>query len=388
MNDIKIKAAEPNGNNQSKPTDATISVQPKQRLHLWDRLPFFSGLPLEEKIIFARHLSIMSSSGMDLLTSINMLREQTTSKRFSRILDDVITSISEGQFLSVSLDRYHDIFGDFFINIVRVGESSGTFSENLNYLSEELKKKKELQKKIQSALIYPIIILITTFGITGVLTFVVFPKILPIFKSLNIRLPLLTRAMIAISGFLSDYFLWVIAGVVVLVFGLWFLLRIKAVRFLYNRFLLTLPFVSNMIKSSNIVSLSISLGTLLKGGIKIVEALKITANTLVNPVYREQLNRVAESVSGGGSISLNLADKKRYFPPIFVQMIRVGENTGNLDKSLIYLSVFYEDDLDEKIKTLSSILEPALLLIMGVVVGFVALSIIAPIYQVTQTLGR
>ncbi|HLD62131.1 MAG TPA: type II secretion system F family protein [Patescibacteria group bacterium] len=372
-------------NNGEKVESAT---RLNRKSSFWDRLPIFGGLSVDEKIIFARHLSIMSNSGMDLLTSLEMLREQTTSKRFGRILKNVIAGISEGQFLSISLEQYRDIFGDLFINIVRVGEASGTFSENLLYLAEELKKKKELRRKIRSALIYPIIILITTFGITGVLTFIVFPKILPIFRSLNVPLPLLTRSMIAASEFLLNYYVLVASGAIILIFSLWFLLRIKIVRFYFNYFLLKIPFLANMIKSANVVNLSMTLGTLLRGGIKIVEALKITADTLVNPIYREELNRIADRVSNGESMSVNLINKARYFPPIFIQMIRVGENTGNLDKSLIYLAEFYESDLDEKTKTLSSILEPLLLLIMGVIVAFVALSIITPIYQVTQTLGR
>src|SRR3989338_2171267 len=160
------------------------------------------GISLKEKMFFARHMAIMSRSGMQLLDILRTLKKQTKSRLMIKILDELAANVKNGQFLSEGLKKHHRMFGDFFINIVHVGEISGTLAENLEYLAESLEKKRELQSKVKGALVYPIIILIATFGITGAMTFFIFPKILPIFRSLNVELPLVTRIFIAISTFM------------------------------------------------------------------------------------------------------------------------------------------------------------------------------------------
>ena len=179
----------------------------------------FSHIPIAEKMLFAKHLSIMIKSGMPLLDSLWLLKKQARSKSFQRIMGQMVVDIDNGQFLSASLDKFRAIFGEFFISIIRVGEASGTLAENLNYLHQEIRKSYELRKKIKSAMIYPIIILIATAGIGSILIFFVFPKIMPIFSSLKIDLPLPTRMLIFIITVLTNYTLYIaIAAVLSVVF--------------------------------------------------------------------------------------------------------------------------------------------------------------------------
>lgn len=330
----------------------------------------------------------MIRSGMQLLQGLELIRKQTKSKAFASILDQIIADVKNGHFLSMALEKHQSIFGDFFINLIRVGESSGTLSENLKYLAEELRKKDELQKKVRGAIIYPIFILVATLGITGILTFVIFPKILPVLTSIKVELPITTKIFIKISSILFNYGLYLFGGFVGLVIVFIFLLRVKEFRFVWYKFLLKIPAISEMIKTVNIINFSRTLGLLLKAGIKIVEALEITASTLTNPIYKKEVATIAEGVKKGDPISRYLTEKPELFPPIFTQMIIVGENTGKLDESILFLSDFYESELDEATSSLSSFLEPILLLIMGLVVAFVALAIITPIYKITQTIGR
>jgi type IV pilus assembly protein PilC len=294
----------------------------------------------------------MIRSGMQILQSLEILKKQAKSRAFVKILDSLITDLKNGHFLSAGLERYKNVFGDFFINLIRVGEASGTLSENLKYLAEELKKKDELQKKIRGAMAYPMVIFVATVGITSVMIFIIFPKILPVLTSLNVELPLLTRAFIAISQFLIKYGYLVGLGMVGLIVGFWLILKIPKVRF------------------------------------EIVEALEITAKTLSNLVYQKEIMRVAEGVRKGDPMSKYFMENPKLFPAIFSQMVLVGENTGKLDESILFLADYYDSELDESTKSLSNILEPLLLLVMGMIVAFVALAIITPIYKITQTLGR
>ena len=348
----------------------------------------FFRLSVKEKMLFSRHMEVMINSGMPILKSLDLLKQQAKSQVFKDILDQLIMDVKNGQTISSSLSRYHNIFGDFFINLVRVGESSGTLGENLKYLTEELKKKDELQKKIKGAMVYPIIILAATLGITSILTFFIFPKILPVLENLNVPLPLVTRAFIVISNFMLAYGLWIILGSIGLLVGLWFILKVRKVKYYWHTIILRIPFVNNMVKTVNLISFARTIGLLLKSGIKIVEALQISADTLTNLVYKKRIREIAEGVRRGDPMSKYFLENANLFPITFSQMIVVGENTGKLEDSALFLADFYEGEMDEATKSLSNFVEPVLLLVMGFVVGFVALAIITPIYTITQSLGR
>ena len=348
----------------------------------------FLRIPVQEKIIFAKNLAVMTKAGMPILSGLRLLQKQTKSKSMKKILDQLIDGVANGQFLSASLEQFKDIFGDFAVNIIRVGEASGILYENLNYLSEELAKKQALRQKILSALIYPIIVVVATVVITGVLTLYIFPKILPIFKSLNVTLPISTRILIAVSDFLLAYGGYVAIGVVVLIIAGWLLAKAQAIRFFMHRFILRLPLIGGLSQNYNLANFCRTLGLLLKSDIKVVEAVNITADTLTNLVYKKELKGLAREISGGGEISKHLEEKSYLFPTMLTQLIAIGETTGNLSETLLYLSEFYEGKLDETTKNLSTVLEPLMMLIMGAIVGFIAISIITPIYEVTQGLNK
>jgi len=340
----------------------------------------------QEKIIFVKHLSIMVKTGMPIIDSLQLLKKQATSKAMKKILTELVNDVSNGQFLSTGLEKFKNVFGDLFINIVRVGEASGILYENLNYLAEELQKSQNLRKKIKGALIYPIIIGVATLGIVGFLTVYIFPKILPVFKSLKITLPITTRILIAVSNFLVVYGFYFVIGLAIFIIFLWLILKIKIVKYIATRFLLVLPLVKRLSKHYNIANFCRTLGLLLRSDIKVVEALTITATTTNNLIYKEQISKIATGVSRGEEISQFLNNRTDLFPPMVGEMISIGEKTGNLSETLLYLSEFYENDVDDVTKNLSNILEPFLIIVMGVLIGFVALSIITPIYSVTQGL--
>lgn len=349
---------------------------------------FFNRLSIKDQAFFVKKLSFLIKAGIPMRESLVMIREQTRKKGYALILDAVIDNVSNGQNLSTSLARFKNTFGDFAINIIGFGEQGGILSENLEYVAEELNKKQALRKKIISAAIYPIIVTIATLGITIFLMVYLFPKIMPIFTSLNMDLPLSTRIVISISKFVSHYgFLSIAFLVIMLIAFLITLKKSQTVHFYFDKFLLKIPIIGKIIQDYNVANFTRTMGLLLRSGITMSEALPISARTTSNLVYKKEFKMLSSVVNRGAKISTHLVKQKKLFPDIVVQIISVGEHSGNLSNSLIYLSEMYEGEIDDFTKNISSLVEPVLMIFMGILVGFVAISIITPIYGITQHLN-
>ncbi len=346
----------------------------------------FERLPLQDRINFAQHLAIIIKAGLPVFEGLKIIRRQTKSKTLLKIIDQIIIDVNNGLFLADSLAKFRNVFGDFFVNIIRVGEASGTLAPNLIYLAEEMAKSKDLRSKVHSAMVYPIVILVLTIGIVGLLIFSIFPKVLPIFTSMKAELPITTKILIAVSNFLLNYGGEFILGIVVLfiIFEIIFK-KVPGFRFFLYRAYFLIPVLNNLIININIANFTRVLSILLRSGIKIVDALKITSQTLTNPVYKKALTEAADEVQRGEEF-YHYLERRRIFPPLAAGLIEIGENTGNLEENLIYLSEYYTKETETTVKNLATIIEPTLLLFMGVLVGFVALSIITPIYQVTSSI--
>ena len=347
----------------------------------------FTNFSIEEQVLFAKRLSFLTSANISLVESLTLIRNQTKSKYKIHVYDTLVSNVASGQYLSSSLMQYQKLFGDFTIHIIRIGEESGTLSQNLTYLAEELYKKQQLRRKVLGALIYPIFIVLATFGITGTLTVYIFPKLLPIFASLHVTLPLTTRALIATSSFLSNYGLYCILLLASCMGGTLFARsKYEAFRAKLDRILLNIPFCGRITKSYNLANTCRTLGILLRSGIGITEALHIIAETTTNRIYRQAFSSIAESVRRGEKVSVGLLRHGDIFPDILSHLVGIGETTGDLSGTLVYVSSMYDSDVDELTKGLSNSIEPILMLTMGLIVGLIAVSVITPIYAVTQHL--
>ncbi len=343
----------------------------------------------KNKIIFIQKMSFLIGAGVSLLESIQMIYEQTESKQFKKILRSIEYSISNGQSLAQSLSAFPTVCGEFAIHIIHSGESTGMLSENLAYLATEMKKRYALQRKIIGACIYPALVTLATCGITAFLIIYLFPKIIPVFKSLHMTLPLSTRMIITASIFISHYGYWVLGGIMALSITVHILFKkhlwLQTQR---DAALLKIPIIGNVIRSYNLAHSTRTLGLLLKSGTTLHDALPITTHTTTNRVYRNTFTEMEQTIDRGGSLSKYFSTYPRLFPTLFHQVIAVGERSGNLPQSLIYLSEMYENEVDEFTKNLSSTIEPLLMILMGTLVGFIAISIITPIYGITQNLHK
>ena len=348
----------------------------------------FARLSAQEKINFARHLAMVVRAGLPLFEGLRMLRRQQFSKTLTRVIDTLIEDVNGGRLLADSLARFPHLFGDFFTNIVRVGEASGTLADNLAYLAEEIKKSRELRGKVRSALIYPMVLLVATIGVVSFLTFFVFPKILPVLSGFDVQLPLTTRILIGFLDFMQAYGLVTLVALVALGIGSRLLVsRVRPLRKALHAALLALPVIGGLVKNVNIANFSRVLGLLLKSGVHIVEAITITSSTFTNLVYRDTFERSADAIRRGESLGTYFEKYPQVFPPLMSGIVTIGEGTGNLEDNLIYLSAHYTEETEESLRTMTALLEPVLLVGMGLLVGFVALSIILPIYSLSQGIG-
>jgi type II secretory pathway component PulF len=351
------------------------------------RKPFMLRFSTQDQILFAKRLSMILRSGMPIMEGLHMLRDETTGGSALYIYESLVVDVSHGQPLSTGLGKFERIFGEFVVNIIKVGETSGTLHENLGYLSDELKRKQALKRKVVGALVYPALIVTATVGITLMLTVFIFPKIVPIFTSVKATLPASTRALIAISSFLGAWGLWCFLGLVAAVIAYFFALRTS---YYFHRFidgvLLRLPLFGKLSKYYNLANICRTMSILLKSDVRIVEAMELVANATRNLAYREELIRAREEIAKGQKISLQFKSHPRLFPTLMTQMITVGESTGNLGGTFSFLSEMYEEDIGELTKNLTTLLEPILMIVMGAVVGFIAISIITPIYSITTAL--
>lgn len=344
-------------------------------------------LSIKEQAFFMKRLAFLIRASVPILEALHMLSEQTTSRRFKKILASVIRDVSNGSSLSKSLGKFPKIFGEFGINIIKVGESSGSLSLNLDYLADELKKRQALRGKVLGALVYPAVIAFATFGITAFLMLYLFPKITPVFASLHAELPLSTRIVMGASTFLQHWGLALLAGIILFAVAVSVTMkRSKAFHFFYDRMLIRIPLFGNMVRYYNLANTTRTLGLLLKSGLTLSEALPLTGDTLKNLAYKREIKGLAVTVNKGERISTYLARDRKLFPEVMSQMVSIGEKSGNLSNTLVYLSELYDAEVDDFTKNLSSLIEPIMMVVMGILVGFIAISIITPIYGITQNI--
>ncbi|QQR65041.1 type II secretion system F family protein [Candidatus Kaiserbacteria bacterium] len=349
----------------------------------------FLHFSIQEQVLFAKRLSFLVKAGVSILESMTMIHAQTKSKRKRIIFYTIIQDVSAGQFLSTSLARYEHLFGEFTINIIRIGENNGILSENLIYLADELAKKQALKRKVQSALVYPVFITIATLGVTSLLVMFIFPKIMPIFISLNIALPLTTRILLAISVYLETWglvtFFGLIGAVLVFIISRNVFPRLRTIS---DWILLRLPIIGNIARAYNCANFCRTVGLNISAGVGVVEAMRITARVTKNTIYKNAYLDIAEHIEKGEKISTRMMHYLSIFPDMLPHMLLIGETTGSLSVTLSYLSSLYETEVDESTKSLSNSIEPILLMTMGILVGLIAVSVITPIYEVTKHLSN
>ena len=341
------------------------------------------GPSLAEKMFFARNLRVMISAGLPLPRALEALGSQTKNKKFQKVISSVKEEIMRGNNFSDALAGHPDIFSAFFQNMVKAGEEGGMLEEVLKTLSLQLEKENDLKSKIKGALIYPAVIVTTMIGVGILMLVLVVPQLSQTFKELEIELPLTTRIVIGLADFLIQKWylaLLIIFGAVFIVFSA---LKNKtgAVKKIIDRSVLKMPVISSIVKNTNSAYMVRTLSSLISAGVHLPKALEITAATLGNIYYQQALRQASESVSKGQKLSEALKEFQGIYSQTLLQMISVGEETGETSSILQKLADFYEEEVAKTTKNLTSIIEPVLMVIIGTVIGFFAISMIQPMYS-------
>lgn len=345
------------------------------------------GVGLTAKAVTAKHLAVMLKSGLSITEALSVARDSADGK-LSRVLANILKSVESGHTLSSSLAEYPKVFSGFFVNAVYAGETSGTLSESLENVAEQLEKEKELIGKVRGAMIYPAIVLVVAVILGAVMSFMVLPKIIPLFEGLKADLPFSTRMLIKFSRFMEERGEIALVSLALFIILTSWLARRKFTQPFTHHLLLHTPIAKKISRNVNLARFCRTLGMLLKSGVTIDSALHITAETTRNYYYRRALEQISRDVGRGAKLSESLERVGHIFPPLVTRMIKVGEESGRYEETLFYLANFYEVEVDSATKSLSAAIEPALLLVMGLAVGFLAISIITPIYDITGRIGH
>jgi type IV pilus assembly protein PilC len=345
----------------------------------------FGRIKLLERVMFAKHLSVMIKAGMSIDGSLEVLKENA-SPVMANTLEDVLSDVRKGNPLSSALKRHKRDFDLLFINMVAAGEKGGNLAKNLNLLAIQQQKSYELRGKIKAAAMYPSVILLAIVALTAVVSKFVLPKIVGFFNSLNVELPLSTRILISSADFFVNYWLLLVIIIAAAIVAWNALLKVTSTRLILHKFILRLPIIGQLISKMSLALFCRTLSSLLNSGITIDQALQIVSQTMTSEVYKQESIHIYHKVLKGNSLADSISNRQ-YFPSIVPHMSRVGEESGNLSEVLDYLADFYELEVDNTTKNLSSMLEPVLLVAIGLVVGFVAMSIINPIYDLTSKIS-
>lgn len=346
------------------------------------QIPILSRISVAEKMLFARNLSVMISAGLPLSRSLEVLAEETKNLKFRKAILIIAGAIAKGSNFSESLREFPKIFSELFIAMVAAGEKTGKLEESLKIVAHQLKREYDLRRKIRGAMIYPFVILVAMFGIGILMMIFVVPTLVSTFKELNIELPLLTRIIIATSDFFVNYLILALILLAILIFLI--ITGAKTIRGkkLIDTILLKIPVISTLVKKNNAARTSRTLGSLIGSGVEILEALKVTEDVIQNHYFKNVLVSAREKVEKGGAISSAFLENQKLYPSLVGEMMAIGEETGKLSEMLARLAVFYEGEVGQSTKDLSTIIEPVLMIIIGAAVGFFALSMIQPLYGI------
>lgn len=344
----------------------------------------FGDVSIVEKMIFARNLSEMVGAGVSLNRGIEVMSRQTQSRRFKELLLGISGEVRKGKTLSDAMGAYPRVFSSMFRAMIKAGETSGKLEETLKLIARQLERDYELRRKVRSAFLYPGVIILVMILIGILMMIYVVPTLISTFEELEIAIPLSTRIVIAVSNFLVHQSMFAALAAFLGVFLLSGFFRSKAGARLLDIFFLRMPLISGITKKINSARTARTLGSLIDGGVNILEALQITRAVIQNSFFQKVIRDAEDEIQKGNPISSVFIKNAQLYPMLVGEMMQVGEETGKMSEMLSRLADFYEGEVAAETKDLSIIIEPMLMIVIGFIVGFFALSMITPLYSSLQ----
>jgi type IV pilus assembly protein PilC len=364
-----------------------ISIELKADKDLMGKLGFGDHVGTKDRIIFTRQLSTLINAGLPLTQSLRTVSEQITNKTLREIVVQVVASVEGGQSLSQAFAAYPKAFNDVYVSLVAAGESSGSLDKALERIANQQEKDAAIVGKIRGALIYPVIVMVVIVLVLVFMLTTVLPQVGGLYKDLHQTLPLLTRILLAISNFIIKGWLLVLIALVGLGFAGRNYLQTEQGKSVADRFKLTMPIFGRIYQKVYMARFSRTLGTMLESGIPMLEALRIVKNAIGNVHVEAVLEKAMSGVKGGKALSSTLENHEDTFVKLVPQMIKIGEQSGAIDSMLDRVATYYEDEVDEEVRNISTTIEPILMVVLGVTVGGVIAAILLPVYSLVGSGG-
>lgn len=347
-----------------------------------DLLQLLNRPKTRDVVVFTRQLSTLIEADVPLAEGMRTLSHQTDNPAFARVIADVSDKLEGGMALSAAFATHPKLFSQFYVKLVRSGEISGRLQQSLNYLAEYLERNQAITSKVRNALAYPIFVIFAMVAVALIMVVYVLPQLLIIFKESGVPdLPLTTKALIALTDFVNRYIVLILAFIIIVVVGSLQYVRTPDGRAWWDRFKVKVPLFGVILKSLYLARIAENMATLIKSDIAILDALRVTSDIVDNVVYRDILLQAEQEVRGGGSISDVFRQYKSEIPSLMTSMIAIGERTGKLDYMLGHVSKFYRTESENRIDTISSLIEPVLVVTLGLGVAILVSSILLPLYS-------
>lgn len=353
----------------------------------WQGVPLLRRVSLTEKMMFIKNMAVMIKAGLPVPRVLEILSLQSKSKYFKIVLGNMKEGIKTGKNLADCMSDYPRVFPPIFSSSIRIGEVGGNLEEVLELLAVQLQKDHEIRSKVRGAMIYPSVIIVAMIAIAILMMIFVIPNLMKIFSEMSIELPLSTRLIIATSNFMTGHIILTVAILIAIPTAFLVFRKSRTGKVAINFLFLHTPMISGIVKKVNTARFARTLSSLLKSGVAIVSALEIIADSLENTFFRDAIKSSAKNVQKGSPLHESIEQYPELFPPMVAQMIKVGEETGSSEQILAQLADFYEKEVEEITKNLSSVIEPALILVIGGAVGFFAISVVQPMYMVMDYMG-
>ncbi|MEI7690736.1 MAG: type II secretion system F family protein [bacterium] len=349
-------------------------------------IPFMNRISQKDKVFLIRQLATFIKAGLPISGALNTLEEQNPNKKVKEMIGQITRSVEGGSALSVSMSAFPQTFNQIDVTLIKTGEATGSLDKALIRMADNLENNYKIKKKIRSAMAYPAFLLVVVMGVLAVMIMYVLPQMESLYKSFDSQLPLLTRIVLAISHAFVTYGLIFVALIAVGIYLMKRYIATKNGRIFWDGLKLKTPIINNFMKSVYLSRFSRTMAGLVSSGVSILESLNIVGKAVGNVIYASVLVDAAEKVKSGIPLSKPLEDNIQLFPPIVYQMVRVGEQTGEIDAMLDNLATYYDEEVDNFVKSMTSIVEPAMIVFMGVIIGLILVAIMLPIYNLVSVI--
>lgn len=362
-----------------------LSIEGAEEKHWYDKFSnILKRIRLVDLMIFTRQFATLMESEISLSDSLRNLEYQTKNKALKEVIYEVSNDINSGLSLSQAMERRGNVFPEFYVNIIRSAEITGRLQESSTFLADYLDKEVQWQSRIRNAMIYPVFVIGVFVVVLGIMTVFVFPQLEPVFKEFNVELPLITKIMMGVGRFIFDWW-WAVLGILgIFVFFLIDYFRSSEGKSVIDQISIRIPILGNLFKKIYVARFAEITSVLIKGGVPAAQSIEIASRSIGNVLYQQVLHNIADSIRSGELLSRALSEKDYFFPSLVGQMVAIGENTGRLDSLLSRVSVFYTREVNDVLDNLIELIQPTLIVVVGIVISLLFAAVMLPIFNLAQ----